>query len=55
MSVSTSTSVVTPGVALITGSTNGIGHALARRLLADGMTVIVHGPGAESVAAPAFR
>jgi NAD(P)-dependent dehydrogenase (short-subunit alcohol dehydrogenase family) len=55
MSVSTSTSVVTSGVALITGSTNGIGHALARRLLADGMTVIVHGPGAESVAAARER
>jgi len=36
-----------PRVALVTGSTNGIGHGVARRLLAAGMTVIVHGPTAE--------
>jgi NAD(P)-dependent dehydrogenase (short-subunit alcohol dehydrogenase family) len=36
-----------PAVALVTGSTNGIGHGVARRLLAAGMTVIVHGPTPE--------
>jgi NAD(P)-dependent dehydrogenase (short-subunit alcohol dehydrogenase family) len=36
-------------VALVTGSTNGIGHGVARRLLAAGMTVIVHGPTPEHV------
>ena len=38
-----------PAVALVTGATNGIGHGVARRLLAEGMTVIVHGPTAEQV------
>ena len=38
-------------VALVTGATNGIGHAVARRLLAEGMTVIVHGPSVEQVEA----
>ena len=38
-----------PAVALVTGSTNGIGHAVARRLLEAGMTVIVHGPTPELV------
>jgi NAD(P)-dependent dehydrogenase (short-subunit alcohol dehydrogenase family) len=37
----------TPLVALVTGATNGIGHGVARRLLAEGMTVILHGPTAE--------
>ncbi|MBR7827878.1 SDR family NAD(P)-dependent oxidoreductase [Actinospica sp. MGRD01-02] len=36
-------------VALVTGATNGIGHGIARRLLAAGMTVIVHGPTPELV------
>ncbi len=36
-----------PRVALMTGATNGIGHDVARRLLAEGMTVIVHGPTTE--------
>lgn len=39
--------VSAPRVALVTGATNGIGHALARRLLAEGMTVILHGPTSE--------
>ena len=38
-----------PRVALVTGATNGIGHGVARRLLAEGMIVIVHGPTAELV------
>ena len=37
----------TPTVALVTGATNGIGHGVARNLLAQGMTVIVHGPTVE--------
>ena len=46
----TKSAVPTPSpVALVTGATNGIGHAVARRLLAAGMTVIVHGPTAELV------
>lgn len=46
MSVSAATPTAHP-VALVTGATNGIGHVVARRLLAEGMTVIVHGPNAE--------
>ena len=38
-------------VALVTGATDGIGYAVARRLLTEGMTVIVHGPGIEQVQA----
>lgn len=34
-------------VALVTGSTSGIGIEIARRLLADGMTVVVSGRSAE--------
>jgi NAD(P)-dependent dehydrogenase (short-subunit alcohol dehydrogenase family) len=34
-------------VALVTGATHGIGHAVARRLLAEGMTVIIHGPSTD--------
>jgi NAD(P)-dependent dehydrogenase (short-subunit alcohol dehydrogenase family) len=47
--MSTPMSASTPPVALVTGSTNGIGHAVARRLLEAGMTVIVHGPVVELV------
>ena len=36
----------TSPVALVTGSATGIGHGVARRLLAAGMTVVVHGPTA---------
>jgi NAD(P)-dependent dehydrogenase (short-subunit alcohol dehydrogenase family) len=42
-------------VALVTGATNGIGHAVARRLLAKGVTVILHGPTAPSVDAARER
>jgi NAD(P)-dependent dehydrogenase (short-subunit alcohol dehydrogenase family) len=40
-----------PVTALVTGSTGGIGHEVARLLLAEGATVIVHGPTREEVAA----
>lgn len=42
-------------VALVTGATNGIGYAVAERLLAAGMTVIVHGPSAGLVEAARDR
>lgn len=42
-------------VALVTGATNGIGHAVARTLASEGMTVIVHGPNAELVEAARDR
>lgn len=35
---------------LVTGSTRGIGHAVALRLLAEGADVIIHGRSAEAVA-----
>ncbi|HEV3173468.1 MAG TPA: SDR family NAD(P)-dependent oxidoreductase [Actinocrinis sp.] len=45
----------TPRIALVTGSTNGLGHAVARRLMADGTTVILHGPTPASVDAARER
>ena len=47
-------SAATP-VALVTGATNGIGHAVARLLLTEGMTVIVHGPTTDAVQAARER
>jgi len=55
MSVLPLPSSTAPRVALVTGATNGIGHALARRLLAEGTTVIVHGPTTEAVEAARER
>jgi NAD(P)-dependent dehydrogenase (short-subunit alcohol dehydrogenase family) len=52
--MSTSPASASP-VALVTGATNGIGHVVARRLLAEGMTVIVHGPSAERTEAARDR
>src|SRR5437868_1132015 len=40
-----------PMVALVTGSTSGLGHEVALRLAARGMQVIVHGRDAERGAA----
>jgi hypothetical protein len=42
-----------PGVALVTGSTRGIGHAVARTLLEAGWTVFLHGSSLESMQAAA--
>lgn len=42
-------------VALVTGATNGLGHAVVRRLLADRLTVVLHGPTTASVDAARER
>jgi NAD(P)-dependent dehydrogenase (short-subunit alcohol dehydrogenase family) len=55
MPAETSTLTAAPRLALVTGSTNGIGHALARRLLAEHTSVILHGPTAEGVEAARER
>lgn len=42
-----------PNAALVTGSTQGIGHAIARGLQEAGAGVVFHGPGARPDAVPA--
>ena len=42
-------------VALVTGSTRGIGAAIARRLAAEGAKVVVHGRDRVTIASAAAR
>jgi NAD(P)-dependent dehydrogenase (short-subunit alcohol dehydrogenase family) len=46
---------ITDTVVLITGSTDGLGRAVAERLASDGATVLIHGRDAEKLASTAHE